>query len=570
MNKQHLTILIVDDTPENVVFIQRFVTALGHVAISACNGLEAVESFKENSPDLVLMDVMMPVMDGYEATTRIKEIAGDKWIPVIFLSALGEDFDQVKGLEMGGDDYLTKPVHLVILAAKIRAMQRISNMQKNLSVYAEELELYRDNTEIEQHLAKHLLDRIIRSHQADSEIVDSWMQPATHFSGDVIVSAAAPGNKFYFMLADATGHGLTAAINVLPAIEVFYSMTEKGFSIASLARELNNKIKQLMPTDRFIAATLISIDMIEQTIEVWNGGNPDALFLNQNGKILRKWKSRQPALGILSDDLFDPKPEVFQWTEAGQIFICSDGLPEAENPDGDAFGWSGLFDILASTAPAQRIGAVIESVNLHLMNKPGKDDISLATLNCPIVLPSRPEVNPIRKAEAELVAHLSKWKLGLVLSATQLKSLDILPFLMGWLDQLDFTNEHRSKIFLVLSELFNNALDHGILHMDSSLKATPDGFEQFMDTRAERLSNLVQGKVEIDLEYLSHQPHDFLQIHVRDSGEGFEYHHWMNRDISMELVPSGRGIALVKSMCADFTFMGNGNEAIALYPIDFQ
>jgi len=569
MSKQ-LTILIVDDTPENVEFIQRFVVALGHIGITASNGLEGVESFKENSPDLVLMDVMMPGMDGYEATSRIKKIAGDKWVPVIFLSALTDDFDQVKGLDMGGDDYLTKPVHLAVLAAKISAMQRIAEMQKKLSAYAAELELYRDNTEIEQHLAKHLLDRIIRSHQTDNKIVDSWTLPAAHFSGDVIVSAAAPGNKFYFMLADATGHGLAAAINVLPAIEVFYGMTERGFSISSVARELNNKIKLLMPTERFIAATLISIDMIEHTIEVWNGGNPDALFINVKGEILRKWKSSQPALGILSDDLFDHQPEVFKWTEAGQIFLCSDGLPEAESPDGEVFGWERLSGILLSTAPSRRIGAVTEAVNLHLKNKSGKDDISLVTLNCPIVISSNIGVNPVsKKDETEVAAHLSEWKLSLVLSAAQLKSLDILPFLLGWLDQLGFTNEHRSKIFVVLSELFNNALDHGILHMDSKLKAAPDGFEQFMNMRAERLSGLAEGKVEMDLEYLSNKRNDFLQIHVRDSGDGFDYHNWMKRDVSSEIVPSGRGIALVKSMCSDFKFMGTGNEAVALYPIDY-
>ena len=72
----------------------------------------------------------------------------------------------------------------------------------------------------------------------------------------------------------------------------------------------------------------------------------------------------------------------------------------------------------------------------------------------------------------------------------------------------------------------------------------------------------------IDLEYFSHQPHDFLQIHVRDSGEGFDYHKWIDRDISNEIALSGRGIALVKSMCTDFKFMGRGNEAVALYPIE--
>lgn len=100
----------------------------------ASDGLEAVSAFKKEIPDLVLLDVVMPEMDGYEAASRIKKLCEKRniWIPIIFLSAMISDEDVVKGIEAGGDDYLTKPVSQTVLNAKLKAMQRIAAMREEL------------------------------------------------------------------------------------------------------------------------------------------------------------------------------------------------------------------------------------------------------------------------------------------------------------------------------------------------------------------------------------------------------------------------------------------------------
>ena len=90
MNKP-MKILVTDDTEANLSLISTVVSKLGHKVIQARNGQEAVDLFQAEAPDMILMDVMMPVMDGYQATAEIRKLAGNKWVPVIFLSAKAQD-----------------------------------------------------------------------------------------------------------------------------------------------------------------------------------------------------------------------------------------------------------------------------------------------------------------------------------------------------------------------------------------------------------------------------------------------------------------------------------------------
>ena len=137
------------------------IAKMGYSVLTAQNGLEAVEMFSAKSPDLIMMDVRMPEMNGHEAARRMRELSETRWTPIIFLSSAGEYDDQVAGLEAGGDDYLIKPVNYSMLEAKIKAMQRIAGMHRLLRDNAEQLVRYHDRTEQEQRLAKYLMERMI-------------------------------------------------------------------------------------------------------------------------------------------------------------------------------------------------------------------------------------------------------------------------------------------------------------------------------------------------------------------------------------------------------------------------
>ena len=135
-----MKILLVDDTQTEQLILTSYLKRMGHSVVVAENGKLAVSVYLDEKPDLVLMDVIMPEMDGYEAARQMRQNYAE-WIPIIFLSGRIDPEDIFEGIEAGGDDYLTKPVNCRILEAKLMAMQRIVSMRRKLVAVSEQLEI---------------------------------------------------------------------------------------------------------------------------------------------------------------------------------------------------------------------------------------------------------------------------------------------------------------------------------------------------------------------------------------------------------------------------------------------
>ncbi|MCX8017866.1 MAG: response regulator, partial [Rhodocyclaceae bacterium] len=144
-------VLVVDDTATNRQILAVFLKKMGHTVDLAEDGAKAVAMFAASDYDIVIMDVMMPVMDGYEATRRIKAMCGDRWVPVVFLSALDKDENLIAGLDAGGDDYLAKPVNFLVLEAKLRSLSRALALRRELE----------DSRRFNQAVTDNLLDAIV-------------------------------------------------------------------------------------------------------------------------------------------------------------------------------------------------------------------------------------------------------------------------------------------------------------------------------------------------------------------------------------------------------------------------
>jgi two-component system, cell cycle response regulator len=133
-------ILVVDDHPDNVEIIDARLSSRGYRIESASNGEEALRMVRLNPPHLILLDVMMPVIDGFEVSRRIKRDPTLPFIPIILVTARGETEDKVEGLDAGADDYLTKPINFPELEARVRSMLRIKKLQDELDRKNRELE----------------------------------------------------------------------------------------------------------------------------------------------------------------------------------------------------------------------------------------------------------------------------------------------------------------------------------------------------------------------------------------------------------------------------------------------
>ena len=193
------------------------------------------------------------------------------------------------------------------------------------------------------------------------------------------------------------------------------------------------------------------------------------------------------------------------------------------------------------------------------------DDMSLLVVNC-----NRTEV---AVPEPTLVPRGSdvtgEWTLSLVIGPREMRTVDIVPLLLGVVGQFEETQEMGGTIFVILSELYNNALDHGVLKLDSCLKLGADGMGEFLDERSRRLAALSSAEIELTLRLGREADVPVLTITCRDSGEGFDVARLQQAASSQDkdLLPYGRGLALIASLARRVSFNDSGNQAEVVLPL---
>jgi diguanylate cyclase (GGDEF)-like protein len=168
-----MNILITDDSRTQRVALTDYLRKMGHTVTEAHDGKKAIELFSTSNPDLIVLDVEMPGMSGFETAKKIRALGGDHgWIPIIFLSSNIRDQDVATGIEAGGDDYLAKPVSPVVLQAKINAMQRITDMRQRLVSLTEELG--RMNASLKQESSVDGLTGVPNRRTFDTALEQEW------------------------------------------------------------------------------------------------------------------------------------------------------------------------------------------------------------------------------------------------------------------------------------------------------------------------------------------------------------------------------------------------------------
>jgi len=373
-------ILVVDDQVANRGLLGYMLEDEGHSVVEAADGMECLSKFESTSPDLILMDVMMPGMDGYEAARRLKEKT-DVHIPIIFLTALSDDMSLSKCLESGGDDYLTKPINETLLNAKIKAHERIRDLTHELSNKNNELEELHGVLRQEHDLAEYVFESAI-SGQLEFQNLKHYLSPMGGFSGDVILAGMSNRNTLFVMLGDFTGHGLPAALGALPVKQQFDAMVSEGASVGDIARQLNATLYDYLPGNMFCAATIVELSNDGHTATCWMGGLPDMFVLNNEGLIRESLGSTHMALGVFSDKQFKRDVLTIDLADEEKLILYSDGVIECSDIDGNMLAEAGFEAIFDGKTPIDGLfDHLIETITRFAEGRPQDDDVSLLEIN---------------------------------------------------------------------------------------------------------------------------------------------------------------------------------------------
>jgi DNA-binding response OmpR family regulator len=564
-----MKILIADDNASDRLLLSKIISKQGHEVIQAENGKHAIECYLKEAPDIILMDVMMPELDGKGAAKEIKRIAGEDLIPIIFLTSLIDAQSLADCLEAGGDDFLTKPYNPIILKAKIDAFVRMRKMHGTLQKQRDTIAANNQHMLQEQHVAKAVFDNVAHSGCLDAANIKYMLSPLAVFNGDVLLAARKPSGGMHVLLGDFTGHGLPAAIGAMPLAEIFYGMTAKGFGLRNILREINSKLKSILPVGFFCCAAVVDLSFTKRSISMWMGGVPDCYLLSEQGTKLKSIRSQHLPLGVLSSAQFDDEMTEHVMDFEDRLFMWSDGIVEARDGNGNMFGEERLQAVFnKGISPSLLFESVKQSVSAFVGDTEKDDDTTIIELK----MVDEGEL----EESAQVLAHgavtvPNDWKIDYELGVDSLKNINPLPLVMHIMMEVPALREMGGQLFTVISELFSNALEHGVLKLDSALKSTPAGFSEFYTLREQRLSELTSGFIKIKMSNISEYGHSgTFSLSIEDSGEGFDHPEKFNQSklqtnslAQAQSKFSGRGIPLIDSLCHSLEYIGCGNKVIA-------
>ncbi|WP_285434772.1 fused response regulator/phosphatase [Pseudomonas sp. fls2-241-R2A-110] len=551
-----LTILIAEDSAADRMLLSSIVRRQGHQVLTAANGAEAVEVFRLQRPHLVLMDAMMPVMDGFEAARQIKDLAGETLVPIIFLTSLTESEALARCLEAGGDDFLAKPYNQVILAAKIKAMDRLRRLQATVLQQRDLISKHNDYLLNEQRVAKAVFDKVAHSGCLNAPNIRYLQSPYALFNGDLLLAAFTPAGDMHVLLGDFTGHGLPAAVGAMPLAEVFYGMTAKGYGLAETLREMNAKLKRILPVDMFCCATLLCLSFQRRSVEVWNGGMPDGYLHRIASGERTPLLARHLPLGVLSPQTFNDSTEVFPMAVGDRVFLLSDGVIDTCDANEQLFGVERLQRVFAANREPDALFEEIEQA-LRDFRGEARDDVSMVEIS----LLEAAQLSPPALVYSDSGQSCPlDWSVSFEFRADTLKRYNPLPYLLQLLLEVHGLRAQSGALYSVLAELYSNALEHGVLGLDSSLKRDAAGFARYYQQRNERLDELRDGCVRVHLQVAPHGEGGHLIIRVEDSGAGFDVARVMERPVDGGRL-SGRGVSLIRQLSHNASWTDNGRSA---------
>lgn len=554
------SILVVDSSDSNRLFLRLILEKSGYEVLEANTGIDAFQQFEKYCPHLVITEIRLPFLSGVELIQKIKSLSPESFYPVLVVTNEINADEIQKTLTYGADDFLQKPYPEQLLLAKITSLLRNVDFYNDLKTSKELVSSLHKNLALEHYSAEKIFEKFVNGPSNSVPGIETQISPASIFSGDVFLSTITPSGCAVLLLGDFTGHGLPAAIGAIPIAEVFYSMTKKGRSTKEIVSVINSKLKEILPVHMFFGCIVVQICLHRKTVSIFNAGMQPLIQMDSESNAVHQYSSNALPLGVVKTSDLGIQFQTLKIKGTEKFILYSDGVVEAMNRQKKMFGVDNLIKSL-QTSQNFDIHQLIEDAQAFCQEESFDDDVSVVKVDTAELFNQVDEMVVISHDE---IFPASDWSLNYQLGSTKLHNPydlfeSIVDAVMGMQNLVSF----KEDIYIIISELFNNALEHGILKLDSSLKQQENGFLVFAQAKQQALSELKDGEIDIAIHHL--RKADFkgqIKIIISHSGEGIRPD---NIPSPSSKTFSGRGLTLVHSVCSDLTYSEAGTCATATY-----
>ena len=381
--QERAKILVVDDEPKNVRILQIHLNARGYTVYTAADGLEALDVVEKEMPDLILLDINMPRMDGFEVVKRIRSNEATEFIPIVMITALRDTREnRIKAIESGADDFIEKPFNSLEVLARVRSLLRIKHYQDTLAEYntrlQEELQMARSIQEIliPQNGVQELSGFRIASHCC----------PEMAVGGDFFDVWEIAPNRLGVFISDVMGHGVSAAfvtVFIKTVLAEFQQQVEDNPGY--LLEILNTRFNDLISSRLFMFATAFCgiIDLDKGELICANAGHSFPFLYNVHQQTYQAIGDQYTGngLGIWRDSVYETVH--YPFNRSSRMFLYTDGVYEAKNPQGEEFTADRLQELVCTCAKKSAAGlitSVSETIDTFTNNCPKDDDLTLIVI----------------------------------------------------------------------------------------------------------------------------------------------------------------------------------------------
>lgn len=371
----HATILLVDDTPDNLRLLSRILSERHYKVRAVTNGQRALETARLDPPDLILLDIRMPGMDGFEVCISLKMDPRTRDIPVIFISALDDVSDKVKAFEVGGVDYITKPFQYEEVVARVETHLDLRCLQRQLE---------RSNERMAQELAlASQLQATFLPEQMPE--IEGWqfavkLLSARQMSGDFFDMFTLPDGRLAILVADVVDKGVSAALFMSLSYALFRTFAQQHPGEPERVFEaMSDHILHDTNANQFVTAFYGILDTNSGVMTYSNAGHPPPLIAGEGYGRMARWLANTGVpLGVVSGSSWQRREVLIGRGDV--LFLYTDGVIEAEADPDCPFGMKRLLESvkpkLGGGATAVRDG-VIDDIRTFAGDRPLLDDLVL-------------------------------------------------------------------------------------------------------------------------------------------------------------------------------------------------
>jgi sigma-B regulation protein RsbU (phosphoserine phosphatase) len=373
------TILIVDDAPENLDLLSGILKSTYKVKV-AKSGEHALKIIAKSLPDLILLDVMMPEMDGYEVCMQLKSDDSTKNIPIIFVTAMEQESDETKGLELGAADYITKPISPSIVQARIKTQLALKGSIEKLHSAYKIIEAQKDRMQQELNVGRDIQLAMVPKNFPTSNnfSVHAVLEPAREVGGDFYDVFTIDDDHICICIGDVSGKGVPAALFMAVSKTLLNSRASSDSSTASIVTHINKELSKDNENCLFVTLFVCILNTRTGELITTNAGHNPPYLKHIDGSITALTSGNGPAVAGIEEATYTENTIHLQ--DGDTLLLFTDGVTEADDLEGVLFGEDKLKKILADwqhSSIEELVNNVVNETHKYEGTNRQSDDITV-------------------------------------------------------------------------------------------------------------------------------------------------------------------------------------------------